>query len=50
MVDSEYSAMVIITAQIHAKKPELRFWASPNPAHGLSEIGDGEDGNGPCWK
>ena len=35
--------MVITTAQLHSKKPELRFCAGSNPARGVSEIRDGED-------
>ena len=35
--------MVIITAQLHSTKPELRFRAGSNPAGGVSEICDGED-------
>ena len=35
--------MVITTAQLHSTKSELRFCAGANPAHGLSEIRDGED-------
>ena len=36
--------MVITTAQLHStSKPELRFCAGSNPAHGMSEIRDGED-------
>ena len=35
--------VVITTAQLHSTKPELRFCAEPNPAHGVSEIRDGED-------
>ena len=35
--------MVITTAQLHSTKPELRFCAGSNPAHGVSEIRDGED-------
>ena len=32
------------TAQLHSTKPELRFCAGSNPAHGsVSEIRDGED-------
>ena len=34
---------VIITAQLHSTKPELRFCAGSNPARGVSEIRDGED-------
>ena len=35
--------VVITTAKLHSTKPELRFWAVSNPAHGSSEICDGED-------
>ena len=35
--------VVITTAQLHSKKPELRFCAGSNHAHGMSEIRDGED-------
>ena len=35
--------VVITTAQLHPTKPELRFCAGSNPAHGVSEIRDGED-------
>ena len=35
--------VVITIAQLHSTKPELRFCAGSNPAHGMSEIGDGED-------
>ena len=35
--------VVITTAQLHSTKPELRFCAGSNPAHGVSEIRDGED-------
>ena len=34
---------VIITAQLHPTKPELRFCAGSNPARGVSEIRDSED-------
>ena len=34
--------VVITTAQLHSTKPELRFWASSNPARGGLEIRDGE--------
>ena len=27
----------------HSRKPELRFYPGSNPAHGMSEIYDGED-------
>ena len=35
--------VVIITAQLHSTKPQLRFCAGPNPACGIPEIHDGED-------
>ena len=35
--------VVITTAQIHSKKPELRFCTGSNPTGGLSEIRDDED-------
>ena len=35
--------VVITTPQLHSTKPELRFFAGSNPAHGVSEIRDGED-------
>ena len=35
--------VVITTAQLHSTKPELRLCAGSNPAHGVSEIRDGED-------
>ena len=35
--------VVIITAQFHSFKPELRFFTGSNPARGVSEIRDGED-------
>ena len=35
--------VVITTTQLHSTKPELRFCAGSNPAHGVSEIRDGED-------
>ena len=35
--------VVIITAQLHSTKPELRFCAGSNSARGVSEIRDGED-------
>ena len=27
----------------HSTKPEIRFCAGSNPAHGVSEVPDGED-------
>ena len=35
--------VVIASAQLNSTKPELRFCAGLNPAHGVSEIRDGED-------
>ena len=35
--------MVIITVEINSRKCELRFCTCSNPAHGLSEMRDGED-------
>ena len=35
--------VVITTSQLHSTKPEFRFCAASNPAHGVSEIRDGED-------
>ena len=35
--------VVITTAQLHSTKHELRFCAGSNPAHGMSEIRDGEN-------
>ena len=35
--------VVITNAQLHSTKPELRFCTGSNPAHGVSEIRDGED-------
>ena len=37
------SYLIITTAQLHSTKPELRFCPGSNPAHGVSEIRDGED-------
>ena len=34
---------IIITAQLHSTKPELRFCTGSNPARSVSEIRDGED-------
>ena len=40
--------VVIITAQLHSTKSELRFCTGANPARGVSETRDGEDSdNGP---
>ena len=38
-----HGVVVITTAQLHSTKPELRFRAGSNPAHGMSGIRDGED-------
>ena len=38
-----HGAVVITTAQLHSTKPELSFCTGSNPAHGMSEIWDGED-------
>ena len=35
--------VVITTAQLHSTKPELKLCTNSNPAHGVSEIPDGED-------
>ena len=35
--------VVSTTAQLHSTKPELRLCAGSNPAHGVSEIRNGED-------
>ena len=40
-----FGVMVITIAQLHLKKPKLRFCAGSNPTSGVSEICDGED---PC--
>ena len=41
---SPYRGVVVITtAQLHSKKPELRFCECSNPARSVSEIRDGED-------
>ena len=37
------NVVVIATAKLHPIKPELRFCAGSNPAHGVLEIRDGED-------
>ena len=42
-VNSLLLVVVITTAQLHSSKPELRFCAGSNPAHGVSDICDGED-------
>ena len=38
-----HGVVVITTTQLHSTKPEFRFCAGSNPAHGMSEIRDGED-------
>ena len=38
-----HDLVVITAAQLHSTKPELRFCAVSSPAHGVSEIQDGED-------
>ena len=43
IVDSEYSTVVFITAQVHSTKPELRSCAGSNPTHEVSEICDDEN-------
>ena len=35
--------VIITTAQLHSKKPELRFCPDSNLARGMSDIHDGED-------
>ena len=35
--------VVIITAQLHSTKPELKFCEGSNPVHGVPEICDAED-------
>ena len=40
---SAANIVVITTAQLHSTKPELKFCTGSNPAHGVSEIRDGED-------
>ena len=35
--------VVITTAQLHSRKPELRFCAGSNPTRGVSEIRECED-------
>ena len=35
--------MVMTTGQPHSTKPELMFCAGSNPAHGVTDIRDGED-------
>ena len=43
IICSRRGVVVITTAQLHSTKPELRFCTGSNPAHGISEIRDGED-------
>ena len=43
MICSYRSVVVIITAQLYSTKPEFKFCAGSYPAHGVSEIRDGED-------
>ena len=38
-----FGVVVITTAQLHSRKPELRLCAGSNPAPGVSVIRDGED-------
>ena len=38
-----HRGVVVITAQLHSTKTELRFCAGSNPACDVSEIRDGED-------
>ena len=38
-----HGVVVIITAQLHLTKPELKFCAGLNPARGVLEIRDSED-------
>ena len=38
-----HGVVVMTTAQLHSTKPELRFCAGSNLAHGVSEICDGKD-------
>ena len=35
--------VIIITAQLHSTKPELRFCTDSNPVCGMLEIRDGEN-------
>ena len=39
----QLGVVLITTAQLHSTKAELRFHAGSNPAHGMSEICNGED-------
>ena len=34
---------VVVTAQLHSTKPELRFWTGSNPACSVLEIRNGDD-------
>ena len=43
LIDIPRGVVVITTAQHYSTKPQLRFCTGSNPAHGLSEIRDGED-------
>ena len=43
MIIQRRGVVVITTTQLHSTKPELRLCAGSNPAHGVSEIRDGED-------
>ena len=43
LLHSSTSVVVITTAQLHSTRPDLRFCTGSNPAHGISEICDGED-------
>ena len=38
-----HGVAVIITAQLHSTKPEIRFCADSNPVRDMSRIPDGED-------
>ena len=38
-----HGVVIIIIAQLHSTKPELRFCTGSNPARGMSEIRDGQD-------
>ena len=42
-IEKRHGVVVITTAQLHSRKPELRFCAGSNPARGMSEICDDED-------
>ena len=46
-----HGVVVTTTAELHSPKPELRFCASPNPAHDVLEIYNGEISEyGSGWK